>query len=172
MLTLQTLLREVVSKAIRSLSVMRLAGKLFDCPHVLKSYFNAFVLPNLKHCAPVWMSSASSHLSLLDRVAPSAERFYEGELCWLGHRRKLSAMCLLYENYDRADLPLHEYLHHFVAACNTRASAALCELGLVIPRCRTNQFSRSFLPVALRLWNLLSSDVYSGGTFNSFKSAV
>ena len=51
----------------------------------------------------------------------------------------------LYKIYHRVDYLLHEYLNHFVAACNTRASAALCELALVIPRCRTYQFILSFL---------------------------
>ena len=60
--------------------------------------------------------------------------------------------------------PINEYLKHYVAACNTRASAALGELALVIPRCRTNQFSRSFLPAAVRLWNVLPSGLFSDGT--------
>ena len=46
---------------------------------------------------------------------------------------------------------MHEYLHIFVAACNTKASAVLCELALVIPRCRTDQFNRLFLRVTVRL---------------------
>ena len=36
-LTLETHLREAVSKAARSLGVVRLAGKLFHCPLVLMS---------------------------------------------------------------------------------------------------------------------------------------
>ena len=107
--------------------------------------------PTLEYCAPVWMSTEVSHLSLLDRVVCCAERMYEVEHCCLGHRKKINAICLLYYIYHRADHPLHEYLHHFVAALNTRPSAALCELALVIPWCRTDQFSRSFLPVAMRL---------------------
>ena len=47
------------------------------------------------------------------------------------------------------------YLKHFVAASNTRASAALRELTLVIPRGRTDQLSRLFLPDAVSLWKLL-----------------
>ena len=90
----------------------------------------------------MWRSSAESHLSLLDSVVRSAESLCERELCCLGHRRKASALCLLNEIYHRADHRLHVYLHHFVAACNTRASAALCEVALVISRCRTNQFNR------------------------------
>ena len=44
-------------------------------------------------------------------------------------------------------------LYHFIAAGNTRDSAALDKLVLVILRCRTDPFSRSFLPATLRLWN-------------------
>ena len=43
-LTLEMHLQEVVSNAARSLGVVLRAGKLFDCPRVLKSCFNAFVL--------------------------------------------------------------------------------------------------------------------------------
>ena len=55
---------------------------------------------------------------------------------------------------------------------NTRDSAALGELALVIPQCRTDQCSRLFRPDAVRLWNLLPSGVLSGGTLSSFKSAM
>ena len=34
---------------------------------------------------------------LLDSIVRSAEELCEGELCCLGHRRKVSALCLLYE---------------------------------------------------------------------------
>ena len=94
------------------------------------------------------MSSAESHLRWLDSVVRSAERLCESKLCCLGYRRKVRNLYLLYEIYFRVDYPLHEYLHHFVVASNTRASAALCESGLVISRCRTDQFNRSFPPVA------------------------
>ena len=67
---------------------------------------------------------------------------------------------------------MHEYFHHFVVACNTRVSAALGELALVIPRCETDQLHRSLLPTPVRLWNLLLSRVLNSGTLSSFKSAV
>ena len=47
--------------------------------------------------------------------------------------------------------PMIEYLHHFVAARNTRASVALGELAMGIPRCRTDQVTQPFLPAAVRL---------------------
>ena len=125
----------VVSKAARSLDVARRAEKLCDFPRVLKSCFNAYVLPNLEYYALVWMSSAESHLSLLNRVVLSVERLCEGKLCCLGHRRKINALCLLYKIKHRADHCLHKHLHHFAAACNTMTSVVLCELSYVIQRC-------------------------------------
>ena len=44
LLTFETYLREVVSKATSSMGVVLQAGKLFDCLHVLKSCFNAYVM--------------------------------------------------------------------------------------------------------------------------------
>ena len=60
-----------------------------------------------------------------------------------GHRRKVSALCLLYKIYHRVDHPMNDCLNHVDAARNTRASAALEELALVVSRCRTDHISRS-----------------------------
>ena len=90
----QTHLREIVSKAARSQGAVRQAGKLFDCQRVLKS---------LGYVAPVWMSSAESHLGLLDSIVRSAERLCEGVLCCLGPRRKFGALRLLYKIYYKVD---------------------------------------------------------------------
>ena len=43
-LTFETHLREVVSKAARRLIIVRRAAKLLNCPRVLKSCFNEYVL--------------------------------------------------------------------------------------------------------------------------------
>ena len=113
------------------------------------------------------MSWAESHLSLVDSIVGSAERLCEGELCCLRHRRKVSALCLLYRIYHRVYHRMKEYMKHFVVPRNTGALVALAELTLVIPRCRTDQFSRSYLPAPVRLWDLLPS-----GTLGYFKSNV
>ena len=98
----------------------------------------------------MWISSAESHLSLLEGIIRSAKRLRKGKPCCLEHRRKVY-LCLLYKIHYTVDHPKHKYLHHFVAARNTRVSAALGKLALVIPRCRTYQFSQSFLPAAVPL---------------------
>ena len=84
--------------------------------------------------------------------------------------QKEGLLCLLYKIYHRVDHSSNEYVNHFVAARNTKASPTLGELALVTPRCRTDQFSRSFLPAALCLRNLPPSGVFSGDTLRSFKS--
>ena len=67
---------------------------------------------------------------------------------------------------------MNDYLNNFDAARNNKASAALGEVALMIPRFRADQLSRLFLPTALRLWNLLQSGVFSIGTLSSFNSAT
>ena len=67
---------------------------------------------------------------------------------------------------------MNGYLHYFVVDRNIRASAALSELALAIPRCRNDPFSGSFLSASVRLWNLLLSGVFSCCTFSSFKSTM
>ena len=78
-LTFETHLREVVSKAARSLGVVPRLGKLFDCSRVLNNCFNAYILSNLEYYAPGRMSSAGSNLSFLDRVVRRPERGWDGD---------------------------------------------------------------------------------------------
>ena len=52
-LMFETHLRKFVSKAARSLCIVHWAEKLFDCPRVLKSCFDAYVLCKLEHYANV-----------------------------------------------------------------------------------------------------------------------
>ena len=78
------------------------------------------------------MSLAVSYLGLLDSIVRNAERFCEVEFCCLGHQRKVCALGLLHKIYHRVDHPMNKYLNDLVAARNTRASAALGELTLVM----------------------------------------
>ena len=118
------------------------------------------------------MSSSESHLGLLDSIFRSTERLCDSELCYLGHRRKVSVLCLLYKIYPRVDHSMNKYLKHFIAVRNTRASTAQ-QMVLVFPNCRiTDQFSRSFLPAAVRLWNMLPSGVFSGGNLSSSEITI
>ena len=55
--------------------------------------FLAFIIPVLEYCSPVWMSAATSHLSLLDRVVSQVGRLSGGSVsCDLWHRRKVASL--------------------------------------------------------------------------------
>ena len=138
--------------------------------HVCSKAVSMHVFFSLEYCAPVWISSAESHLDLPGSIVRSAERLCEDELCNVAHRRKASALYLLCKIYYRMNYSTNECLNHFVAARNTRALAALGELVLVISRRRTDQFSRSFLHAVVRLWYLIAPGVFSGGTISSLKA--
>ena len=71
------------------------------------------------------MSSAESHLDLVNNIVRSAERLCDGELCSLAHRRKVRVLCLLYKIYHRVNHSVNGYRNYFVAARNTIASVAL-----------------------------------------------
>ena len=87
--------------------------------------------------------------------------------------RKRSVPCVCFIRFITEWIALWMSINHFVTARNTWASADLGELALVIPRCRTNAFNRSFQPAPIRLWNLLSSGMFSGNTLSFFfKSAM
>ena len=104
---------------------------------MLKSCSKAYVLFSLEWCATVFMSSAESHLGLLDSIVRSAKRFCENKLCCLEHRRKVSVLCLLYEIYHKLDHLMKWYLNNFAAVRNTKSSSAPGELVLVISSYRT-----------------------------------
>ena len=61
-------------------------------------------------------------LGLIDSIVRSDERLCEGELCCLGHRRKVSALCLLYKCPStranlNADLPAKTGLRRQKRVC-------------------------------------------------------
>ena len=113
-LTFETHLSEVVWKAVRHLCVVCRSGKLFDCSRLLKSYFTAYILSSLEYRSPVSMSSAESNLGLL-YIVRSAERWCESEVCYLGHRRKVSTLCMFYKTYHRMYYPIFIILLQLVA---------------------------------------------------------
>ena len=72
-----------------------------------------------------------------------------------GAQKEGQCLVFLYKLYHRLNHLINEYLNNFVTVSNTRALTALGELALVILRCRTQQFSWSFLPAAVLLWAML-----------------
>ena len=60
----------------------------------------------------------------------------------------------------------------YVPGRATQLSPAAHPLMLQVPRARAVQYSRSFVPACVDLWNLLDDSAYSGDGLGNFKSAV
>ena len=166
-------LRSLSSIASQKLGILRRANKVFQDFSINATCLRSFVLPVLEYCAPVWCSAAHSHLDLLDRVIRGASSLVDGTLCVsLEHRRAVSSLCMLFRIRGNPNHFLHGFLPG-LRSCrrDTRASFRSHVLSMTEPRCRTLQYSRTFLPSTVRLWNSLTDDVFDGvDSVSLFKS--
>lgn len=172
-LTFESHIRDVVASSSRSLGIMRRAAKIFDSTDVLVSCFRSFVLSRLEYCAPVWNSATNVHLNLIDRVVRRADEMCDGVLdCDLRHRRDVSSLCMLYKVWQNESHPLHCELVRHIPLRVTRGSAVAHPHCLSVPRWRTLQFSRGFVPRTILVWNSMIVSVFHGDGLAGFKSRV
>ena len=96
-LTFEDHMRGIVSRVSQIICILRLMKRVFVDTTVLLRYFYAFVLPILEYCFPVWGSAAECHLQLLDRLVYSVARLcHDQTFLSLCHRRRIAALCMLY----------------------------------------------------------------------------
>ena len=136
--------------------------------------FWAFILPVLEYCSPVWMSAATSHLSLLDRVVSQVSRLSGGSVsCDLWHRRKVASLSVFFKIDSLVDHPVRGLFPAlYVLRRPTRGALAAHSRSFEMPRSRTVQFSRSFVLSCVRLWNGLHESVFAGEGVGAFKTSV
>ena len=123
----------------------------------------SLLLPNAsghlysQYCSPVWMSAATSHLLLLDRVVSQVNRLSGGSVsCDLWHRRKVASLSVFFKIDSLIDHPVRGLFPP------TRGALASHSRSFEMPRSRTVQFSRSFVLSCVRLWNWLHESVFAG----------
>ena len=107
------------------------------------------------YCSPVWMSAATSHLSLLDRVISQVGRLSGGSVsCDLWHRRQVASLSVFFKIDSLVDHPVCGlFPAQYVLRRPTRGALAAHSRSFEMPRSRTVQFSRSFVLSCVRLWN-------------------
>ena len=139
---------------------------MFDDRSLLWRCFRVFVLPVLEYCSAVWCSAADTHLKLLDRAVSGARFLTEGVLeCDISHRRSMTVLCMLYKIMCNA-------VHHLNGALPGPYVPARVahRYTYAPPRCRTLQYSRTFIPFSVSLWNDLTNPVFDGVGLAGFKS--
>ena len=124
----------------------------------------SFVLPVLEYCSTVWCWTADLHLNLLNRVVRSASFLAGGVLeCNLAHRRFVAVLYMLYKTKSN---PMHPFSGAlpllFVPARVTCGALVAHRHSFAVPRCRTSQYRRTFVPHSVSLWNDLSYPVFDG----------
>ena len=141
---------------------------------VVAKCFWAFILPVLEYCSPVWMSAATSHLSLLDRVVRQVGRLSGGSVsCDLWHRRNVASLSVFFKIDSLVDHPVRGlFPAQYVLRRPTRGALAAHSRSFEMPRSRTVQFSRSFVLSCVRLWNGLHESVFAGEGLGAFKTSV
>ena len=145
---------------------------MFHDRSLLGRCFQGLVLPVLEYCSAVWCSAADTHLKLLDR-AVSGARFLTGGVfeCDISHRRSMAVLCMLYKIRCNPVHPLYGALPGpYVPARATHGALVAHWYTYAPPRCRTLQYSRTFIPFSVSLWNDLASSVFDGVGLAGFKS--
>ena len=152
-LTFESHVLGVVSQVSQRIGILRILNGVYADTSVLLRCCYAFILPILEYCSPVWGSAASSHLRLLDRQIHAVSRLCPDQIPKpLNHRRCFAGMCMLYKIHSN---PKHCLYSALPPACqrvrHTRAAAVAHPCELEVPRCRTSQFGRCFLPAHVRM---------------------
>ena len=105
--------------------------------------------------------------------AVSGARFLTGGVfeCDISHRRSVAVLCMLYKIGCNSVHPLNGALPGpYVPARVTRGALVEHRYTYAPPRCSTLQYSRTFIPFYVSLWNDLANPVFDGVELAGFKS--
>ena len=120
----------------------------------------------------MWCSAADSHLELSDRVVKSAGFLPGGVLeCNLAHRRSVAELCMLFNIKSNPMHPLSGTLPLLYVPARVTGGVSVAHRHSIAPlHCRTFKPRRSFVPLPVSLWNVLSDPVFDGVGLAGFKS--
>ena len=107
---------------------------------------------------------AYTHLKLLDR-AVSGARFLTGGVfgCDIEHHRSVAVLCMLYKIRSNPAHPFNcALLGLYVPVRVTRGALVAHRCTYAPPRCRTSQYSMTFIPLSVSLRNDFGDPVLDG----------
>ena len=151
-LTFEDNVHGIVSRVSQRIAILRLEQRIFVDTSVFIPCYFASVLPILKYCSPVWGSAAECHLQLLERQVHSVVNHCPDQcLLSLCHRRRVAGLSTLHKvNSNSYHCLFSELPSSSTRVRHTRAAAAAHPFQFEVSRCRTSQFSWSFLPAQVR----------------------
>ena len=93
-------------------------------------------------------------------------------LCNLGHRRQVFCICMLYQIHNYPNHVLCDAMVPMQYGRLTTGAASAHKHKLGPPRVKNEQFTRLFVPSAIRSWNAMPRDVFNRISLQYFKEAV
>ena len=105
--------------------------------------------------------------------AVSVAQFLTGGVfeCDIAHRRSMTVLCMLYKIRCNPMHPLKGTLPGpYVPVQVTRSALVAHWYSYAQPHCRTLQYSRTFIPLSVSLWNDLANPVFDSVGLAGFKS--
>ena len=163
----------LVSRAASErLGILRKSWRVFHDRSLLGRCFLGFVLPVLEYCSAMWCSADDTHLKLVDHAVSCARFLTGGEFeCDIAHRISVAVLCMLYEIRCNPMHQLRDALPGSYVPVRVRRGALVAHrYTYAPPRCRTSQYSRTFVPFSVSLWNDLADPVFDGVGLAGFKS--
>ena len=122
-------------------------------------------------CSLVLGWAADTHIKLLDRALSGARFLTDGVFeCDISHRLSVAVLCMLYKIRCYQVHPLKWLPGPYVPARVTRGALVAHRYTYAPPRCRTLQYSITFIPFSVSLWNDLGNPVFDGVGLAGFKS--
>ena len=110
----------------------------------------------------MWCLAANIQLKLLDRAVSGARLLPGGVFeCDIGHRRFVAVLCMLYKIRCNPMHPLNGALPGLYEPLRvTRGALVAHRYTYALPRCRTSQYRRTFVPLSVSHWNDLADHVF------------
>ena len=166
----------IAASASWKVGILRKTMSIFTDVAVVANCFCGFILPVpvLEYCSPVWMSAANSYLLMLDRVFGRVSKLSDESVsCDPWHSRKLASLCVFFKIWSLVDHPVRTFFPaQYVVRRPTRGALAAHSQSFEMSRCRSVQFSRSFVLSCVRLWNGLHESVFAREGLGAFETLV
>ena len=149
-------LRSVSGAAAQRLGILMKSWRVFHDISLIGRCFRGFVLRVFEYCSAVWCSAVSGARFLTGGV-------FEYDI---SHRRSVAVLCMLYKIRCNLVHLLNGALPGpYVPVWVTRVRYTYAP-----PRCRALQYSRTFIPFSVSLWNDLANSVCDGVGLAGFKT--
>ena len=140
---------------------------------MVRNSFYSFLLPHFEYCHSVIVSASDSNIKLLTRAFNQIKFLLPDLNINLDHRRRVGTICHFYKIVSNLHHPLRAFLPAPLQPIRqTRLALRRNERSYSPIHFNTYQFSRSFFPSMIELWNSLSNFVVNSPNIEIFKTRI